>query len=93
MSQLKKRFETKASAMEMKHYIDTKLLPNPVLKPLLDKVEWRGYVLYISSKLGKGTLTLQDNIVDVDIELTFFGSMAKNTLESTLDSEFKKLNP
>ena len=93
MSQLKKRFETKASAMEMKHYIDTKLLPNPVFKPFVEKVEWHGYVLYVSSKLGKGTFTLQDNIVDVDIELTFFGSMAKNTLESTLDSEFKKLNP
>jgi hypothetical protein len=93
MSQLKKRFETKASAMEMKHYINTKLLPNPVLKPFLDTAKWNENILYITSKLGTGTITLLDNIIEVNIELTFFGSMAKNTLESTLDSEFKKLNP
>lgn len=93
MSTINKKFQTKASAMEMRHFIDTKVLVNPALKPMVDSANWNGNTLYLSSKLGKGTIFLQDNLVEVNIELNFFGSMAKNTIEATLDKEFKQLNP
>jgi hypothetical protein len=93
MSVINKKFQTKANVSEMKHFIDTKVLLNPALKPMLDSANWQGNILYLTSKLGKGTITLYDNLVEVNFELNFLGSMAKNTLESTLDKEFKQLNP
>ncbi len=75
----------------MKEYISTKLLPRPELKTLLDKVEWNGDTLKIDSKLGDGTVTLQDNLVVVDIQLSFFGSMAQKKIESALEENFKQL--
>lgn len=93
MSVINKKFHTKASAGEMRHFIDTKVLVNPALKPMLDTVNWQGNTLHLTSKLGKGFIALQDNLVEVNIELNFIGNMAKNTIESTLDKEFKQLNP
>lgn len=91
MSVINKKFQTKATAGEMRHFIDTKVLINPALKPMLDSANWTGNTLFLTSKLGKGTIQLQDNLVEIHIDLNFLGSMAKNTLESTLDSEFKQL--
>ena len=93
MSSINKKFQTKANVVEMRHFIDTKVLTNPALKPMLDTANWQGNTLYLTSKLGKGTITLYDNLVEVNIELSFLGSMAKSTLEATLDKEFKQLNP
>ncbi|MBX3044351.1 MAG: polyhydroxyalkanoic acid system family protein [Candidatus Kapabacteria bacterium] len=93
MSVINKKFQTKASSSEMRHFIDTKVLVNPALKPMVDSAAWNGNTLFLSSKLGKGTIHLEDNLVEVNIELNFFGSMAKNTIEATLDKEFKQLNP
>ena len=92
MSQLKKRFETKASAIEMKRYIDTNFIPNPDFKPFVEKVEWLGNVLHVTSKYGKGTITIEDNLVDIDLNLSLLASMAKGKIESALDNEFKKFN-
>ena len=91
MAVLKRRFETQASAAEMKSYISTKLLPNPALASLMESAVWEGNVLRVNSKLGKGTLTLEDKVIDVFFELTLFGSVAKSALEATLDKEFKQL--
>jgi len=93
MSVINKKFQTKASTSEMRHFIDTKVLVNPALKPMLDTANWQGNTLFITSKLGKGSIHLQDNLVEINIELNFFGSMAKNTIEATLDKEFKQLTP
>lgn len=93
MSTINKKFKTKHSATEMRHFIDTKLLLNPALKPMVDNANWQGNTLFITSKLGKGHIIILDNQVEVNIELNFIGSMAHNTIESTLDKEFKQLNP
>ncbi|HRP01857.1 MAG TPA: hypothetical protein PLE30_04325 [Candidatus Kapabacteria bacterium] len=93
MSTINKKFETKATATEMKHYIDTTVLTNSVIKSVLEQASWSGNTLYASSKLGKGTIKLSDNLVEIDIELTLFGSFAKKSLEATLDKEFKRLKP
>ncbi len=93
MSKITKKFETKASATEMRHYIDTKILTNSVIHSVLETASWQGNVLYASSKLGKGTITLSDNLVEIDIELSFFGGFAKKALEETLDKEFRQLKP
>ncbi|MDX9790214.1 MAG: polyhydroxyalkanoic acid system family protein [Candidatus Kapaibacterium sp.] len=93
MSTINKKFQTKASTVEMKHFIDTKLLTNSAIKPMVDTASWQGDTLNLTSKLGKGYIKLQDNLIEVNIDLNLFGSMAKNTLEATLDKEFKQLNP
>ncbi|MGE5481126.1 MAG: polyhydroxyalkanoic acid system family protein [Chloroflexota bacterium] len=76
----------------MKTYVSTKLLPNPTLKSFLDSAVWQGNTLVVKSKFGHGTINLKDNLVEIDIELSFFGSLAKGRIESTLDNEMKKLN-
>ncbi len=93
MATFEKQFNTKYTADEMKIYITTNVLPNPALKSVLNDVSWEGNVLRVNSKLGKGTITLKDNLITVFINLTFIGSITKNVLEDTLDKEFKKLNP
>jgi len=92
MAAIEKRFETKYTAYEMKEFISTKVLTNPALSTLLNNAEWQAYTLLISSKLGKGRIVLQDNIIDVYIDLNMFGSMAKKVLESSIDNEFKQLS-
>jgi len=91
MARIQRSFDTKGTKQEMKEYISTKLLPRPELKTLLDKVEWRGDSLYIDSKLGKGSIALEDYKVITDIELSFFGSMAQKKIESALEENFKQL--
>lgn len=91
MSVIKKQFKTKHSAIEMKNAISTKILPLPALSAFIDKADWQGDTLFIESKFGKGTIKVSDQLVDIYIELTLFGSMAKATIESTLDKEFKQL--
>lgn len=93
MASLHKKFKTKASITEMRHFIDTKLLLNPALKPMIDTAQWNGDSLFITSKMGKGTITLFENLVEVNFDLNFIGSMAKNSIEAALDKEFKQLNP
>ncbi len=93
MSTINKKFKVKASITEMRHFIDTKLLPNPALGTLIDNAKWTGNTLFIQSKLGKGTIELFENLVEVNIDLNFLGNMARNTIEATLDKEFKQLNP
>jgi hypothetical protein len=91
MARIQRSFATKGSKQEMKEYISTKLLPRPELKTLLDKVEWHGDTLKIDSKLGDGTLTVFDQRIEVDMQLSFFGSMAQKKIESALDENFKQL--
>ncbi len=92
MSTINKKFKTKASATEMRHFIDTKILMNPALKPMIENVNWNGDTLNFSSKLGKGYITIFDNLLEINIELNFLGSLARNTIESTIDNEMKQLN-
>ncbi len=93
MSTINKKFETKATAVEMKHYIDTNILTNSVIRSFMEQARWEGNTLFASSKLGKGTIKLSDYLVEIDIELSLFGSFAKKSLEATLDKEFKQLKP
>lgn len=92
MSVIRKTIATKATADEMKNYVSTKVLPNPALSTMLESATWNGYVLSVNSKLGNGTFTLSDNKVEIYLELSFFGSIAKKQIEDALDGEFKQLN-
>ncbi|MFP4544569.1 MAG: hypothetical protein ACOC2K_03925 [Bacteroidota bacterium] len=91
MAKLKKTINTEYSADEMRHFADTKVLPNSAVKSFVDTASWSGNILYLTSKFGKGTIEFRDKVIDIDIDLNMFGSMAKNTLESRLDNEFKQL--
>lgn len=92
MSSIKKSFKTKYTAMEMKNYISSNLLPNPTLSSLMESTQWDNNTLYINSKIGNGTIELNDYKVDINIQLTLFGTLTKRALESSLDKEFKQLN-
>lgn len=91
MARLYKQFSTNYSASEMKNFISTKLLPNPALSAFLESTLWDGNTLIIKSKLGSGTIKLEDKLITVDFEFNIFGSVAKKAIEATLDKEFKQL--
>ncbi len=93
MAKINRSFQTKSTAIEMKNYISSSLLPNPALSALLESAYWQGNVLNIFSKLGSGTIALTDYSVTIDIELTLFGSLAKKSIEGAIDKEFKQLKP
>ena len=91
MANIKQTIETSKTAMEMRLLIDSKVLTRPELSMLVSTHEWKGNVLHASGKLGHGTITLRDNFVDIDIELSFFGSAAKGAIEQTLSEQIKRL--
>lgn len=91
MSRIQKKFQTQSTASDMKQYISNNLLTNPALNSLLDSAIWIENTLHVQSKLGKGTISLRDYLIEVDIELTLFGKVAQKSLESALDNELKLL--
>ena len=92
MSRIHKKFQTKYTVMEMKNFINANILPNSAVQSFIDSSSWVNDELFIKSKLGSGKIILRDYYAEVDIELNFLGKMAKGTLESTLDKEFKQLS-
>ncbi len=91
MSEIKKTIRTDHSATEMKLYIDQNILSRKELTALFDSAIWAGNTLNVASKLGSGTVVLHDNLVEITINLTFFGRFAKKQIESGLDVSFKQL--
>lgn len=91
MAVIQKTFKTKYSAIEMKNYISTKILPSPTLAAIIDKAIWKDNVLEIESKIGNGNITIRDNQIEIYIQLSLFGSIAQKTIEEALDKEFKQL--
>lgn len=91
MSRIQKKFQTQSTAIEMKNYINNNLLNNSALKALLDSAIWIENTLHVQSKLGKGTISLQDYLIEIDIELSLFGKVAQKSLESAIDKELKLL--
>lgn len=76
----------------MRLLIDTKVLTRPEVAVILSEHRWEEDTLYASGKMGSGTITLADNLVTVDIELSLFGSAAKGVIEQTLKQKLKMLD-
>jgi len=91
MNKISKKFTTKYTADEMKNWISVKLLSNDLVRQITTKTEWREYSFYLESSIGKGYIHLRDYEIEIDIELSIFGSMMSRTLEDTFEKEFKKL--
>lgn len=91
MARINQTFETGKSVVEMRTYIDTKVLQRPEISLLLESHHWSGNVLYASGKLGQGTITLEHAKVVIDIELSFFGAAAQGAIEQQLREQFKRL--
>lgn len=91
MSKITRKFSTKYTADEMKNWISLKLLSNDLVRQIATKTEWQGYSLYLESSIGKGYIHLRDYEIEIDIELSIFGSMMSRTIENTFEKEFKKL--
>lgn len=91
MAKINRKFSTKHNADDMKSWISVKLLSNDLVRQIATKTEWQGNSLYLVSTIGTGFIHLRDYEIEVDIELTLFGSMMSRTLEETLEKEFKKL--
>lgn len=93
MARIQQTIETNKSIVEMRTYIDTKVLKRSDVGFVLSEHRWDGNVLHAKGKLGHGTITLEQGKILVDIELTMLGSVAKGTIEASLKKEFGKLNP
>jgi hypothetical protein len=75
----------------MRLLIDTKVLTRPEVAMLITEHRWEENVLHASGKMGRGTITVADQLVTVDIELSMFGSAAKGVIEQTLTEKIKML--
>lgn len=93
MARIQQTVDTKKSVVEMRTYIDAKVLSRADVGLVLDEHRWEGNVLHARGRLGHGTITLEHGKVIVDIELTLLGSAAKGTIESTLRKQFEQLKP
>ena len=93
MAKIQKSFPTKYTKQEAKLKISENILTNPGVSALICNYVWEEYTLKVKSKLGSGTINVFDYKVDIDILLTIFGGATQQLLESTLDKEFKQLNP
>lgn len=91
MGKITRKFSTKHNADEMKNWISVKLLSNELVRQIATKTDWQGNSLYLESSIGNGYIHLRDYEIEVDIELTLFGSMMSRTIEDTLENEFKKI--
>ena len=92
MARIQQTIQTSKTALEMRLLIDTKILPRPEFAMLVSEHRWDGNVLHASGKMGRGTITLADQLVTVDIELSLFGSAAKGVIEQTLTEKIKMLD-
>lgn len=93
MAVIHKIINTKATAAEMKIYINQNLLTRKDLSALLNSAMWVGNTLNMDSKLGDGTIILRDYQLELNINLSFFGKIAKKQLESSFDDGLKQLPP
>ena len=92
MSQLKRQIKTKKNKTEAKMFVNKTLLELPMLKSLIDNVEWEEDKLFFKSKLGNGFFIFHDNLIEFEIQLSFMGKLAAKQLENAIDEEFLKLN-
>lgn len=93
MATIHKKFSTEKNALEIKEYINDTFLSRKDVKALIDTAVWVGFTLHVTSKFGKGTLDARDNLAEVNIELSLFGSAAKKAIETTIEKNFKELGP
>ncbi|MBU3699588.1 MAG: hypothetical protein FGM33_06185 [Candidatus Kapabacteria bacterium] len=91
MARIHQTIESSKSALEMRLLIDGKVLNRPEVALLLTEHRWEGNVLHARGKLGHGTITVADNLVTIDIELSMFGAAAKGAIEQTLTEKIKML--
>lgn len=91
MARIQQTIQTSKSALEMRLLIDSKILTRPEVAMLITEHRWEGNVLHASGKMGRGTISVADQLVTVDIELSMFGSAAKGVIEETLTEKLKQL--
>ena len=91
MASIHQTIQTSKTALEMRLLIDTKVLTRPEFALLVSQHRWEGNVLHANGKMGRGTITLADQLVTVDIELSMFGSAAKGVIEQTMNEQIKRL--
>jgi hypothetical protein len=91
MARIQQTIQTSKSALEMRLLIDSKVLNRPEVALLLSEHRWEGNVLHARGRMGHGTITLADNLVTIDIELSMFGAAAKGAIEQTLTEKIKML--
>jgi len=91
MARIQQTIQTSKSALEMRLLIDSKILTRPEVAMLITEHRWEGNVLHASGKMGRGTITIADQLVTVDIELSMFGSAAKGVIEETLTEKLRQL--
>ena len=91
MSVLKKQIKTKKTKEEMKSFVNDKILKLPILSSVVSKSEWNIDRLDFESKLGDGYFLFMENLVELEIKLSFMGNIAKAQIEKAIDTEFLKL--
>ena len=92
--EIKNKFETKKTKAEIKILINNFLMPE--LKKIADKIEWNDDTLIFVSKIGDGFVKLEENIVILYLNFSFFDSFTKEKrenifgLEKIFEGDFKQ---
>ena len=88
----KKEFKIDKTKAELRQTIDKLIIDLPVLHSIVSKLEWKGDILYFASKIGDGLFRIADQLIVIEINLNFIGSLAIGQIEEKLDEEILKLN-
>ena len=91
MAQIQRTIETRKTKEEMRLVLDEKLATSKHLGKVL-KMWWHNDALYVESKLGSGSIQVRDFAVELDIELTLFGAVARTRIEQILTDEIKQIS-
>jgi GTP-sensing pleiotropic transcriptional regulator CodY len=88
----KKEFKINKTKIEIRQMIDKLIMDLPALRSIVSNLEWRGDFLHFESKIGDGFFQIADQLVIIEIDLNFMGSLAIGQIEEKLDEEMLKLN-
>lgn len=91
MARITRTFSTKSSAQEMQDFINNNVLQRTELQSLIPAARWKKQTLFIDGKFVVGTITLNDNQLAVDLDISFLAANATKRIESAIEDGIKQL--
>jgi hypothetical protein len=88
---LRETIMVNATADVIRTFITETIDGRPDVALLLQEHRWVGNVLHAHGVMGGGTITVADGKVDIDIELSMFGSAVRTKIHEAFHELFKPL--
>ncbi len=91
MATISRTIRTRYTADEMRSYISSMIEQRKELRAVRNGFSWQESRLTILTRFVTGTVDLEDYCVVLDLQVSLLGKFLTKRLESTIDSEAKKL--